>query len=130
LPPAELRPPFYFDNGTAAGLPAALVATPHMGLHWVDIRSPEPQAALGNPAGFQPFTRSFLKGSSDGRFIFDEPMVSRAWLLSKRSAGGEDGVEVIDVPTAEHYLPAGFYPNAYRAGYDASAREFVVAWSG
>jgi hypothetical protein len=128
LPSADYRPPFYVDNATAAGLPASLVTIPMMGLHWVDIRSPELQAAIGNPAGFRPFTRSFLKGSWDGRFIFDEPMATRAWLLSRRNADGSAAADdVLDVPTAERYEPAGFYPGAYRVGYEPRAREFVVA---
>jgi hypothetical protein len=127
LPAAEYRPPFYLDAATAAAAPAWAVTVPRMGLHWFDVRSPELQAALGNPAGYQPFTRTFIKGTWDGRFIFDEPMITRDWLLAKRTAdGGAVSDEIIPVPTAARYAPAGYYPEAYRIGYDQRAREFLV----
>lgn len=127
LPAAAFRPPFYVDAATAAGAPAWAVTVPQMGLHWFDVRSPELQAALGNPAGYQPFTRTFIKGTWDGRFIFDEPMITRAWLLSKRISSGEAAAdEIIPVPTAARYEPAGYYPQAYRIAYDPRAREFLV----
>jgi len=130
LPPAEFRPPFYVDNATAAGLPAALVTVPRMGLHWVDVRSPELQAALGNPAGFQPFSKTFFIGSWDGRFIFGEPMITRAYLLAKRAGDAGDRDEVTPIPTAAEVLPAGFYPTAYRIAYDSRAHEFLVGLTG
>jgi hypothetical protein len=127
LPAAEFRPPFYLDAATAAGAPAWAVTVPQMGLHWFDLRAPELQAALGNPAGYQPFTRTFIKGTWDGRFIFDEPMITRAWLLTKRISRREGAPEeIIPVPTAERYAPAGYYPQAYRIAYDPRAREFLV----
>jgi uncharacterized protein len=127
FPPAELRPPFYVDAATAAGAPAWAVTVPQMGLHWFDVRAPELQAALGNPAGYQPFTRTFIKGTWDGRFIFDEPMITRAWLLTKRISSREAAADdVIPVPTAARYEPAGYYPQAYRVAYDPRAREFLV----
>jgi hypothetical protein len=119
--PAEaFRPPFYLDVATAAGLPPALVTVPRMGLHWFDVRSPELQGV--------PFTRTFIKGTWDGRFIFDEPMITRAWLLSKRSSDDEAMPdEIIPVATAQRYTPEGFYPQSYRIAYDARAHEFLVA---
>jgi hypothetical protein len=127
FPAAEFRPPFYVDAATAAGAPAWAVTVPQMGLHWFDVRAPELQAALGNPAGYQPFTRTFIKGTWDGRFIFDEPMITRTWLLTKRVSSHEAAPdEIIPVPTAAHYEPAGYYPQAYRVAYDPRAREFLV----
>jgi hypothetical protein len=127
FPGEVFRPPFYVDAATAAGVPPGLVTVPRMGLHWFDVRSPELQGLLGNPDGFQAFTRTFIKGTWDGRFIFDEPMITRAWLLTKRSSDGEAAPEeIIPVSTAQRYTPAGFYPQAYRIGYDARAHEFLV----
>ena len=126
-PAAEFRPPFYLDAATAAGAPAWAVTVPQMGLHWFDVRAPELQAALGNPAGYQPFTRTFIKGSWDGQFIFDEPMITRAWLLTKRVSSREAAPEeIISVPTAARYAPPGYYPEAYRIAYDPRARDFLV----
>ena len=124
LPPAEFRPPFYLDNATAASLPAALVTVPRMGLHWIDVRSPELQAALGNPAGFQPFTKTYFIGSWDGRFTFGEPMITRAYLLAVREAASD---ETIRLPAAARVDPAGFYPTAYRIAYEPRSHEFLVA---
>ncbi|HEX6630005.1 MAG TPA: DUF5602 domain-containing protein, partial [Gemmatimonadaceae bacterium] len=47
LPPEGERPAFYAALA-APGTP--IVAVPRMGTHWVDLRSPELQGALGNPA--------------------------------------------------------------------------------
>jgi hypothetical protein len=123
LPSAEFRPPFYVDNATAVNLPAAMVIVPRMGLHWIDVRSPELQAALGNPGGFQPFTKTFFLGSWDGRFIFGEPMITRAYLLGVRDGAS---TEIIPLPTAAHADPAGFYPTAYRIAYDLGAHQFLI----
>jgi hypothetical protein len=128
FPTEAFRPPFYLDAATAAGVPAAAVTVPQMGLHWFDVRSPELQAIVGNPAGFQPFTKTFIIGSWDGRFIFDEPMITRAYLLDKRSSTDpavRDETNLI--PVAQRYDPAGFYPGAYRIAYNAQAHEFLVA---
>ncbi len=123
LPSAEFRPPFYVDNATAVSLPAGLVTVPRMGLHWIDVRSPELQAALGNPAGFQPFTKTYFIGSWDGRFIFGEPMITRDYLLAVRDAAGD---EIIPLPAAARAEPPGFYPRAYRIAYDPRAHQFLI----
>ncbi|HET7189496.1 MAG TPA: DUF5602 domain-containing protein [Gemmatimonadaceae bacterium] len=127
-PAPEFRAPFYIDAATAAGAPAAAVTVPQMGLHWLDVRSPELQGMAGNPAGFKPFTKTFIYGSWDGRFIFDEPMITRAYIMSKHDAT-DPAVrdEVIPVSVAPKYSPAGFYPNAYRITWDAQAKEYRIA---
>ena len=82
----------------------------------------------GHPENAKPFTKTFIYGSWDGQFIFDEPMITRAYLMSKREAT-DPAVrdELIPVPTAPRYSPAGFYPGAYRISYDPSAKEYHVA---
>jgi hypothetical protein len=97
-------------------------------MHWLDVRSPELQRMTGHPEAYKPFTTTFIYGSWDGQFIFDEPMITRAHLLAKRDAT-DPAVrdELIPVPTAARYSPAGFYPGAYRITYDATAREYRVA---
>jgi hypothetical protein len=127
-PGAEFRAPFYVDGATAAGAPAAAVTVPQMGLHWLDVRSPELQGLTGNPDKFQPFTKTFIYGSWNGQFIFDEPMITRAYLLSKRAAAAAaDRDEIIALPTAARRAPAGYYPEAYRITYDAEKNEYRVA---
>jgi len=92
------------------------------------VRSPELQALLGNPAGYQPFTRTLIKGTWDGRFIFDEPMITLDWLLSRRTVQNEAAPDdVIPISQAGQYDPAGYYPAAYRIAYDSRAHQFLVA---
>jgi hypothetical protein len=128
-PAPEYRAPFYIDAATASGgAPAAAVTVPMMGLHWLDVRSPELQKLAGNPAGYRPFTKTFIYGTWDGQFIFDEPMITRAYILEKKTATDPSVVdEVIPVPTAAKYSPAGFYPSAYRITWDAQQKEYRIA---
>jgi hypothetical protein len=129
LPPAQFRFPYYVDAATAAGgIPAALAAVPRMGLHWLDVRSPELQGALGNPAGYRPFTKTFIYGSWNGQVTFAEPMITRAYIMAKR--GATDAAvrnEVTPVSTAGDYQISGYYPSAYRIAYDRRAKEYRVA---
>ena len=118
LPSGDLVPPFYVVPG-----PPAAVAVPHMGVHWSDVRSPELQGLLGNPAGYQPFTKTFIYGSWNGRFTFLEPMVTLEYLQSH-----PDATSPIAVPA--RYAQSGWYPTAYKVTYDAQAKEYRVALSG
>jgi hypothetical protein len=129
FPAAQYRYPFYLDAATAAGgIPAAAATVPLMGLHWLDVRSPELQKLTGNPGAWQPFTKTFIYGSWDGQFIFDEPMITRAYILSKKTATDPAVIdELIPVPTAQQYSPAGYYPSAYRITWDAQAKEYRIA---
>jgi hypothetical protein len=131
-PAAQYRYPFYLDAATASGgAPPAAVTVPQMGLHWLDVRSPELQKLTGNPGAWQPFTKTFIYGSWDGQFIFDEPMITRAYILSKKTATDPAMVdELIPVPMAQQYSPAGFYPSAYRISWDAQAKEYRIAMTG
>ncbi|MEO8621679.1 MAG: DUF5602 domain-containing protein [bacterium] len=128
FPAAEFRPPFFVDAATAAQAPAGAVAVPQMGLHWMDVRSPELQGLVGNPAGYKPFTTTFIYGTWDGQFIFDEPMITRAYILAKKTATDPSVIDdVIPVPTAQRYNPAGYYPAAYRITWDALQKEYRIA---
>lgn len=100
--------------------PPAAVAVPKMGVHWLDPRSPELQNLLGNPTAYQPFTKTFIYGSWNGRFTFLEPMITRAYLLSQPDV-------VVPIPTPALYPLPGFFPSAYRVTYDAQAREYRIA---
>jgi hypothetical protein len=127
--PAEaLRAPFYIDAATPAGAPPHAVTVPQMGLHWLDVRSPELQGMAGKPDAFKPFTKTYIYGSWNGEFIFDEPMITRAYMLAKKTAT-DPAVrdEIVPVSTQPKYALSGFYPNAYRITYDAEAKEYRVA---
>jgi hypothetical protein len=127
FPAPEYRAPFYVDAATAAGIPPAAATVPVMGLHWLDVRSPELQKLVGNPAGWRPFTTTFIYGSWDGKFIFDEPMITRAYIMAKRDSANAVRDEIIPVSVAQRYEPAGFYPGAYRITWDAQSKEFRIA---
>ena len=98
------------------------MTVPRMGLHWVDTASPE------LPPSNQPFTRTFIVGSWNGQVIFDEPMVTRAFILAQRSGPATAGT--IAVPPAKRYAPAGFYPASYGIRWDEAAGEYRIALQG
>ncbi|HEY0997322.1 MAG TPA: hypothetical protein VGD77_15105 [Gemmatimonadaceae bacterium] len=130
IPTGEYVPAFNVPLGPPGAKPAA-VAVPMMGVHWSDLRSPELQKLLGKPEAYQPFTATFIHGSWAGRYIFWEPMITRAHLLAKRDAADpavRDQVLPIPVP-AKYHVP-GFYPDAYRITWDAEAKEYRVALTG
>jgi hypothetical protein len=91
------------------GITPADIAVPRMGVHWMDVASPE--LVPGNV-----FTETFIYGSWDGRMIFAEPMITRAFLQTKPQYSRT-------LPTAGQ----GYNPGSYRIYWDAAAREYRVA---
>ncbi len=122
LPAPEFVPEHYIALAPPGEQPAA-AAVPQMGVHWLDVRSPELQAMLGNPQGFQAFTRTFIYGSWDGEITFYEPMITLAHLMSKPD-------EVIEIPRPLKYSAEGRYPTSYRITYDEGAHEYHIALTG
>ncbi|MGH7668803.1 MAG: hypothetical protein ACRENQ_04855 [Gemmatimonadaceae bacterium] len=90
-------------------------AVPHMGLHWTDSTAAEFHG--------QPFTRTYIVGSWNGRFIFAEPMVARSYLLTHPD-------EVVPVGSTSQRAIAGYYPSGYRVSWDAVDAEWHVAITG
>jgi hypothetical protein len=127
VPASDYIPPFNAALAPPGAAPAA-VAVPMMGVHWVDLRSPELQALLGKPKAYKPFTSTFIHGSWDGRVTFWEPMITRAYILAKKTAT-DPAVrdEIIPIPTPARYRVPGFYPSAYRITWDAEAKEYRIA---
>jgi hypothetical protein len=126
-PGPQFIPAFYM-NGAPPGADVPWV--PQMGVHWIDVRSPELQKALpfGNPELWKPFTTTFIQGSWNGKVTFWEPMITRAHILSKRAAtdaAGRD--EVIPLGRPARYQEPGYYPGAYRIMWDAQAKEYRIA---
>ncbi len=99
----------YVPNGYV--LPDTM-GIPQMGVHWIDPTSPEFNG--------QPFSRTFIYGSWDGQVIFEEPMITKAFLESKPDA-------TFPLPRAERYRGAGYHPTSYTVRWDADAREYRVA---
>jgi len=105
-PAPELVPPGYQK------LPGGV---PLMGAHWVDPKSPELNGEL--------FTRTSLYGSWDGRMIFAEPMVTKAFMETKPDFRGP-------IPAAARYAVPGHYPTEYRVYWNEAAKEYRVALTG
>lgn len=127
LPAEQYRSQFYVDAMTAAHAPAPAVTVPKMGLHWLDVRSPELQGLVGHPERAQKFTKTYIYGSWDGQFVFDEPMITREYLAAKRTADVANRDELIEMPTPARREVAGYYPRAYRISYDPETKEYRVA---
>jgi hypothetical protein len=122
LPAAEEIPAGYASTHVLLNTTPAEMTVPRMGLHWVDLASPE------LPPQSKPFTSTFIVGSWDGQVIFDEPMITRDFILAQRA--DTSTVRSIPVPPSKRYLPAGFYPASYEIAWDARAREYRVALTG
>jgi len=86
---------------------------PQMGAHWVDLLSPE-----FSPGGS--FTKTFIWGSYDGKFIFWEPMITRDYLLSHPN-------DLIELRQPSAFQRDGYYPTQYKVSYSASPKEYTVA---
>jgi hypothetical protein len=112
----------YASTHVLLGTTPAGMTVPRMGLHWVDTKSPE------LPPSNRPFTRTFILGSWDGQVIFDEPMVTRDFILAQRS--GPATAMAIPVPPSKRYAPAGYYPESYGIKWDEPAGEFRIALQG
>ena len=106
-PPAEYMPSGYVLVPDSA--------IPRMGAHLANPQSPELHG--------QPFTRTFLYGNYDGRVIFYEPMITRAFLESKLSV-----TEYIKLPAK--YSKPGYYPTRYSVRYDPQSKEYTVSLEG
>jgi hypothetical protein len=119
-PAAEYRTPFYIDAASVAKAPAAAATVPQMGMHWLDVRSGEFNG--------QGFTKTYIIGTWDGRFVFDEPMITRDYIVSKRAAT-DPAVrdEITLLPSPAKRQVAGYYPEAYRVTYDAETNEYRIA---
>lgn len=107
LPPAEYLPRGYI-------VPEPLIV-PKMGQHWIDVATPEINGT--------PFTTTFLYGSWDGRLIFAEPMITKAFIEATADT-------TIPVGVPARYEVAGYYPTRYRVRFDADAREYRIALTG
>ncbi|KAF0963716.1 DUF5602 domain-containing protein [Rhodococcus sp. T7] len=113
LPDAKYIPRDYI---TPPGPLASQLAVPFMGVHWMD-------ATAGMIPGVYDFTQTFINGSWDGNYTFMEPMMTRAWLLTRPTVR-----EGIKAPLA--YQHTAYYPTVYSVRFDHQAQEFDVALAG
>lgn len=109
LPDSFLLPPFYVPE------PGGV---PKMGKHWVDITSPEL-----NPANQVPFTSTFIYGSFNGKVVFHEPMITKAFLLTKPDT-------LMNIKQPIGFAEPGHYPTKYQITYDSSKKQWRILVKG
>jgi hypothetical protein len=95
-------------------LPAPL-AFARMGVHWVDTTSSELRG--------EPFSRTLIYGSWNGKVIFVEPMITKAFLETKPSFSAA-------LPAPARGREAGYYPKGYSVRWDAAAKEYRITLTG
>jgi hypothetical protein len=88
---------------------------PGMGLHWVEPHSHEFHGKA--------FTHTFIYGSYNGRMIFLEPMMTKAFLETRPNI-------TVPIKLPAKYQKPGYYPTRYSVKYDPEPREFTVALEG
>ncbi|WP_430972474.1 DUF5602 domain-containing protein [Sunxiuqinia rutila] len=109
-PPYEdLKPAAMYVPENYMELPGLV---PGMGAHWVDVTSPELSGV--------PFTYTFIWGSYQGHFIFWEPMITRAYLMSMPD-------DLIPIPQPEAYEMAGWYATDYSIRFSEKPNQYTVA---
>jgi Domain of unknown function (DUF5602) len=111
LPAAALVPAGYVPPPA----PVAASAIPQMGVHWTDVKSSEFNG--------QPFTKTFIFGSWDGRFIFEEPMIAKSYLETHPNS-------TVAIPQPTQWASPGMYPTTYTVAWDATAKEFRITLGG
>ena len=120
VPDAKFAPPGYVAANALMNAPAAAATIPMMGLHWIDGAAHELHGQL--------FTTTFLWGSYDGKFIFIEPMITKAYIESAKTAPSNELVMALGAPRT--YQRPGYYPAAYAVRYDPAAKEYLISLDG
>ncbi len=107
--------------GKIAAVPAATDApprysadpqgVPRMGTHWTNIDSHEFHGS--------PFTHTMVYGFYDAKMVFIEPMLTRAFLLTRPDV-------TADIQVPQRYPKPGRYPAKYRVYHQAAGDEYRV----
>jgi len=97
-------------------VPAAYLQTPggvpQMGAHWVDLMSPEFTGGK--------FTKTYVWGSYDGKFVFWEPMITLEYLLTHPK-------DVVTLRQPQAYQRDGWYATKYKVSYSSHTKDYTVA---
>jgi hypothetical protein len=88
---------------------------PGMGSHWVEPNSHEFHGKA--------FTHTFIYGSYDGRMIFAEPMISKAFLETRPNI-------TVPIKLPPKYQKPGYYPTRYSVKFNPESREYTVSIDG
>jgi hypothetical protein len=84
---------------------------PQMGTHWTDSTSAEFNG--------QVFTKTLIYGSDKGKFIFVEPMFTKAYLETHPHFTG-------NIKQPAEFQKGGYYPTSYKIDYDSVAQVFNI----
>lgn len=84
---------------------------PMMGKHWLDTNSPEWHGAT--------FDETFIYGSYDGKVVFYEPMITKAFLQT--TSGYERSI-----PQPAKFQKAGYYPTRMKIKKKGGATEVAL----
>ena len=101
-PDPSLVPPNFFS---------APELFPTIGVYWVDIMGPEFNGV--------PFTHAMQYGFWDGRQVFIQSVISKAFLESKQTSSNP-----VQQPAA--FSKSGPFPTKYNIRFDSVAREWLV----
>lgn len=101
-PSADQIPPNYVADPSPV---------PAMGTHYTDATSAEFHG--------QAFSNTLVYGYYEGKMIFIEPMMTKAYIETKPN-------DTKAVPVPSRYPAAGRYPTSYNVSHDASAGEYRV----
>ena len=96
------------------GLPPDGDCVPGMGLHAIDLTSPEM-----NPDNPETFTKTMILGYHGGRQHFVEPMISKELLMGRESF-------TIPIPKATELGWATRYPTTFAATFDTDKDGYVI----
>ncbi len=107
-PPERHAPAGYIDVGASVAA---------MGNHLIDAKDPE----LADPS--LGFSHTFIYGTYDGKVIFLEPMVSRAFLAARPD-------DCRPIRTAAAYSTTGYYPTSYCVRYDLASATYRITLEG
>jgi hypothetical protein len=96
---------FLPQNHVAAG------PVPKMGMHWVDLASPEFNG--------QGFSQTFLYGTYDAKVVFYEPMITLDFLKTTPSFSRA-------FPQPSKFTKAGYYPTRLRISKQGNHTEIIL----
>ncbi|SDN34837.1 hypothetical protein SAMN05660642_04628 [Geodermatophilus siccatus] len=114
LPEARYMPE---DYEVPKDVPVAAQAVPGMGVHWFDASD------TSLVPGTYDFQHIVLNGSWDGRRTFDEPMITKEFLMS-----GPDVELPLKQPQA--FQKSAYYPTTYAIDVDEQTGDYVVSLAG
>lgn len=112
FPGADYIPEDYF-------VPPPVEAIPMMGVHWADSTDGTYVPLIS----CKPFTEVMIYGSWNGKLTFIEPMMTRAWLMTKPT-------HTEDLKLPAKYQQSGLFPTTYSVKFDATAGEYVITLGG